>query len=52
MSWQIARDEQGAPTRLLWATPRRTEPIFYATCPRCGSKRLVALKCFDCWWQA
>ncbi len=23
----------------------------YVTCPRCGSRRLVQSKCFDCWWR-
>jgi len=48
-AYDIERDADGQPCRMIWRGDYRKVPVVYETCPRCEGVRLVSGRCLRCW---
>lgn len=49
-SYEIERDSEGRPERMIWRGDYRRVPVVYETCPKCPtSPKLIDGRCFTCW---
>ena len=51
-SYDIERDQDGMPCRLLWNGDFVRTSVTYLACPRCGSNRMQDNRCLSCWHDA
>ena len=48
-TFEIERDKDGQPTRMIWTGDFRRVPVLFVTCPKCPGSRLTDGRCFRCW---